>query len=683
MPARRAESPQPRAEVAETDLPTLQEFVNSRAKRRKRARSAAQRLSVDDALDAAMQIIRQREADILRAVEYGQGLLEELADLKQSKDERESKLHHESAYASRRRDFQVREYQETIKALEERLSAKDADLKHKETTLSRMSQQLTTSRRELDESLAEVKLLRIENIGLQQIVSRQSKQRYPLVEGGAEGIGTIESKKAPAPVTDMPKELTRLHEQQVAQLRQQLQETEGLLEEERLRVATLQADQALKAYWATSGSVAALKARVEELEHQNAALLDCSARPTDPLQSPLHHSLQALRADVRALEAEARGMQQTYMEGLQCAGEVINKLVTQLSTEGSYHDAEAQKLLAAATAVWESFSCRAHLAPTRPDQSKARAEADVAPSHSTLGPADDCTTTREGPALEAGELRKQLRVTTAQLIACQHALDEERQRAGHSAHLLRRAILAEETSASELGRCVALMRRTQEMMASLRQERDEALRTRDVALARCRAGQRQMQQQLETAVQDRDVACRLALQYEQKWNAAQQNAGGRVALAASPGLSWLPRVGPPEPLPAAGAAPSPLPWRAADGRPAGSSALDLGIPHLRAEPLGTETTPCAASGHGPQPSPLRPPAEGATGAVTAGGAAKASETNPSLATPEAPSAVPVSYKLSTPPDKGPRSLAGPRSVALGDLTNTRSTLAWVHGKLKR
>lgn len=30
MPARRAESPQPRAEVAETDLPTLQEFVNSR-----------------------------------------------------------------------------------------------------------------------------------------------------------------------------------------------------------------------------------------------------------------------------------------------------------------------------------------------------------------------------------------------------------------------------------------------------------------------------------------------------------------------------------------------------------------------------------------------------------------------------------------------------------------------------
>lgn len=30
-------------------------------------------------------------------------------------------------------------------------------------------------------------------------------------------------------------------------------------------------------------------------------------RPTDPLQSPLHHSLQALRADVRALEAEARG----------------------------------------------------------------------------------------------------------------------------------------------------------------------------------------------------------------------------------------------------------------------------------------------------------------------------------------------------------------------------------------
>lgn len=38
------------------------------AKRRKRARSAAQRLSVDDALDAAMQIIRQREADILRAV---------------------------------------------------------------------------------------------------------------------------------------------------------------------------------------------------------------------------------------------------------------------------------------------------------------------------------------------------------------------------------------------------------------------------------------------------------------------------------------------------------------------------------------------------------------------------------------------------------------------------------------
>lgn len=73
------------------------------------------------------------------------------------------------------------------------------------------------------------------------------------------------------------------HEQQVAQLRQQLQETEGLLEEERLRVATLQADQALKAYWATSGSVAALKARVEELEHQNAALLDCSARCVSPV----------------------------------------------------------------------------------------------------------------------------------------------------------------------------------------------------------------------------------------------------------------------------------------------------------------------------------------------------------------------------------------------------------------
>lgn len=50
---------------------------------------------------------------------------------------------------------------------------------------------LCTVSAQLDESLAEVKLLRIENIGLQQIVSRQSKQRYPLVEGGAEGCGVL------------------------------------------------------------------------------------------------------------------------------------------------------------------------------------------------------------------------------------------------------------------------------------------------------------------------------------------------------------------------------------------------------------------------------------------------------------------------------------------------------------